>query len=73
MQKVFEEGDKERMSEEEETEEKLQTAIDLYEFDMIEWTADILLDELERMYSIREQINRIILAMKSAILKEVEK
>ena len=61
------------MSEEEETEEKLQTAIDLYEFDMIEWTADILLDELERMYSIREQINRIILAMKSAILKEVEK
>ena len=60
------------MSEEEETEEKLQTAIDLYEFDMIEWTADILLDELERMYSIREQINRIILAMKSAILKEVE-
>ena len=61
------------MSEEEETEEKLQTAIDLYEFDMIEWTADILLDELERMYSIREQINRIILAMKSAILKEIEK
>ena len=62
------------MSDEEQTtEERLQGAIDLYEFDINEWTADILLDELERMYSIREQINRIILAMKSAILKEVEK
>jgi len=55
------------------TEEKLQEAIELYEFDMENWEADILLDELERMYSMREQINRIIKTMKKIILEAVQK
>ena len=54
------------------TEERLQSAIDLYEHDISEWGADILLDELERMYSLREQVNDIIKGMKRLILEATE-
>ena len=61
------------MSDEEETTDKqLQNALDLYENDMQEWDAEILLDELEHVYKFREQINRIILTMKADIQKVLE-
>ena len=46
------------------TEEKLDTAIELYEFDSKDWDCGILLDELERLYRWRETINRLILKFK---------
>ena len=56
------------MSEKEKsTEESLDTAIELYEFDSKDWDCDILLDELERLYKWRETINRLILKFKQDI------
>jgi len=49
------------------TEESLDTAIELYEFDSKDWDCDILLDELERLYKWRETINRLILKFKQDI------
>ena len=59
--------------EEKPTEERLQEAIDLYELDMENWDAPIYLDELERLYLIREQVKRIIIDMKIAIRREFNK
>ena len=50
------------------TEDKLETAFDLYELDCENWDSSIFLDELERMYAYRERINKIILRMKTHIL-----
>ena len=56
------------MSEEEKsTEERLDAAIELYEFDSADWDCTILLDELERLYKWREIINRVILKFKQDI------
>ena len=49
------------------TEEKLDSAIDLYEHDSTEWDCVIFLDELERLYKWRETINRLILKFKDNI------
>ena len=51
------------------TEEKLDAAIELYEFDSKDWDCSILLDELERLYKWRETINRLILKFKDDISK----
>ena len=54
------------------TEEKLDTAIELYEFDSKDWDCTILLDELERLYKWRETINRLILKFKDDIRKMLD-
>ena len=54
------------------TEEKLDSAIELYEFDSTEWDCAILLDELERLYKWRETINRLILKFKDDIRKMLD-
>ena len=54
------------------TEEKLDAAIELYEFDSTEWDCAILLDELERLYKWRETINRLILKFKDDIRKMLD-
>ena len=59
--------------EEKPTEARLQAAIDLYELEMEEWDAHIVLDELERLYLIREQVKRIIIDMKIAIRGDLNK
>ena len=46
------------------TEEKLDSAIELYNLDSKDWDCEILLDELEHLYKWRETINRIILRFK---------
>jgi len=53
------------------TEEKLQQAFELYEYDCEQWDSEILLDELERMYSLRDRIIEIILMMKTRIRKDM--
>ena len=53
------------------TEDKLQEAIELYEFDSSEWDFEILLDELERLYNLRETINQLIFTFKRRIVEEV--
>jgi len=57
------------MTDEVSTEEKLRHAIELYEYDSVEWGPDILLDELEFLYSHRETINKLIVRFKADILK----
>jgi len=54
------------------TEEKLDSAIELYEHDSTEWDCTILLDELERLYKWRETINRLILKFKNDIRKMLD-
>ena len=54
------------------TEDKLETAFDLYESDCEDWDSSIFLDELERMYAYRERINKIILRMKTHILEALK-
>jgi hypothetical protein len=54
------------------TEEKLDSAIELYELDSSEWDCTILLDELERLYKWRETINRLILKFKDDIRKMLD-
>ena len=57
---------------EETTEDKLKQALEIYAHAMIEWTPEILLDELEFLYSTREKINSIIHYMKIEILKVLD-
>ena len=53
------------------TEEQLRKAIELYEHDSLEWDAEIMLDELEFLYSHREAINKLIARLKADIHKEL--
>ena len=46
------------------TEEKVDSAIELYTHDSRDWDCEILLDELEHLYKWREMINKIILRFK---------
>lgn len=62
------------MSEEEKpTEELLQDAIDLYDFESESWDSEIKLQELERLYQIRDQINDLIIRFKSNIIFDIDK
>jgi hypothetical protein len=57
------------MTDELTTEEQLRKAIELYEHDSVEWSPDILLNELEFLYSHREKINELITRFKADILE----
>ena len=57
------------MSEDESTEDSLRKAIELYEHESQEWDCEILLTELEFLYSHREAINKLITRFKADILK----
>ena len=62
------------MSEDDErpTEDRLESAIQLYEMDSKNWDCEILLDELERLYRLRETVNRLIRQFKATILEELK-
>ena len=61
------------MTKDDSTEAQLRKAIDLYEYDSQEWDCEILLDELEFLYSYREIINNLISRFKAKIIQELSK
>jgi hypothetical protein len=65
------------LSEEEEeylsTEEKLDIAFDLYEVDCEKWESEIFLGELERLYSYRARLNKMIAMMITQITSDLKR
>ena len=55
------------------TEEKLENAFCLYELDCEHWDSEIYLGELERLYSFRERLNKLILMMQNRILDDLKR
>ena len=55
------------------TEETLERSFALYELDCEQWDSEIYLGELERLYSFRERLNKLIAMMQNRILDDLKR